>query len=112
LVGLQGQDGYWRASLLDPGSMPNPETSGTAFFTYAFAWGVNQGLLDAATYEPAIRRGWSALVRAVHADGKLGWVQRVGYRPDETSFDGTEIYGPGALLLAGTELYRSALLAG
>jgi unsaturated rhamnogalacturonyl hydrolase len=112
IVTLQGADGYWRASLLDPASMPNPETSGTAFFTYAFAWGVNQGLLDAATYEPAIRRGWSAIVRAVHADGKLGWVQRVGYRPDETSFDGTEIYGPGALLLAGTELYRSALLAG
>jgi unsaturated rhamnogalacturonyl hydrolase len=112
IVTLQGQDGYWRASLLDPKSMPNPETSGTAFFTYALAWGVNQGLLDAATYEPAIRRGWSALVRSVHPDGKLGWVQRVGSAPDQTSYDGTEIYGPGALLLAGSELYRMALLAG
>jgi unsaturated rhamnogalacturonyl hydrolase len=112
LVTLQGQDGYWRASLLDPGSMPNPETSGTAFFTYAFAWGVNQGLLDPATYQPAIHRGWSALVRSVHADGKLGWVQRVGSAPDQTSYDGTEIYGPGALLLAGSELYRMSLLAG
>jgi unsaturated rhamnogalacturonyl hydrolase len=109
---LQGQDGYWRASLLDPHSMPNPETSGTAFFTYALAWGVNQGLLDAATYQPVIRRGWSALVRSVHPDGKLGWVQRVGSAPDQTSYDGTEIYGPGALLLAGSELYRMSLLAG
>jgi unsaturated rhamnogalacturonyl hydrolase len=112
ILTLQGSDGYWRASLLDPGSMPNPETSGTAFFTYAFAWGVNQGLLDAATYEPAIKRGWSALIRSLHANGKLGWVQRVGSSPDQTSYDGTEIYGPGALLLAGSELYRMSLLAG
>jgi rhamnogalacturonyl hydrolase YesR len=111
IVTLQSPDGYWRASLLDPASMPHPETSGTAFFTYAFAWGVNQGLLDAATYQPAIQRGWSAVVRAVHADGKLGWVQRVGSSPDATSADGTEIYGVGALLLAGSELYRTTLLA-
>jgi unsaturated rhamnogalacturonyl hydrolase len=112
VLSLQGADGYWRASLLDPKSMPNPETSGTAFFTYALAWGVNQGLLHAATYQPAINRGWSAVVRAVHPDGKLGFVQRVGSSPDLTSADGTEIYGVGALLLAGTELYRTALVAG
>jgi rhamnogalacturonyl hydrolase YesR len=112
ILALQGADGYWRASLLDPKSTPNPETSGTGFFTYAFAWGVNQGLLGRAVYEPAIRKGWSAMVRAVQPSGKLGWVQRVGYRPDETTADGTEIYGVGALLLAGSELYRMATLEG
>jgi unsaturated rhamnogalacturonyl hydrolase len=39
-------------------------------------------------------------------------VQRVGSSPDQTSADGTEIYGVGALLLAGTELYRMSLLEG
>jgi unsaturated rhamnogalacturonyl hydrolase len=112
ILSLQVSDGYWHASLLDPQNMPNPETSGTAFFTYALAWGVNQGLLDRATYWPAVERGWSAVVRAVHPDGKLGWVQRVGFTPDQTSADGTEIYGVGALLLAGSELYRTALLGG
>jgi unsaturated rhamnogalacturonyl hydrolase len=103
---LQGNDGYWRSSLLDPDSRPLPETSGTAFFVYALAWGVNEGLLDRATYEPVVRKGWDALVRAVKPDGMLGWVQRIGDQPGDTSADGTEIYGTGALLLAGSEVHR------
>ena len=105
---IQPADGYWRSNLLDPGSTPLPETSGTAFFVYGLAWGVNQGLLERAAYEPLIRKGWSALVRAVHPDGKLGYVQRIGDQPGDTSADGTEIYGVGALLLAGTEVHRLA----
>lgn len=103
---LQQPDGYWRSNLLDPQATPRPETSGTAFFVYALAWGVRQGLLDRATVEPVIRRGWAALVRAMHADGTLGWVQRIGDQPGDTTADGTgtEIYGVGALLFAGTEL--------
>jgi len=105
---LQGSDGYWRASLLDPASRPEPETSGTGLFTYALAWGVNEGLLDRATFEPVVRAGWSALVRAVRPDGMLGYVQGVGDRPGEAGPDRTEIYGVGAFLLAGTEMYLLA----
>jgi rhamnogalacturonyl hydrolase YesR len=108
VAALQGADGYWRASLLDPGSRPNPETSGTGFFTYSLAWGINNGLLDKATYEPAVRRGWEALVTALHQDGMLGWVQRIGDQPGATSQETTEVYGVGALLLAGAEVYRLA----
>jgi unsaturated rhamnogalacturonyl hydrolase len=106
---LQGKDGYWRASLLDPDSRPNPETSGTGFFTFALAWGVNRGILDRATYEPAVRKGWTALVAAVRADGMLGWVQRIGDQPGATTADTTEVYGVGALLLAGSEVQRFAV---
>jgi rhamnogalacturonyl hydrolase YesR len=67
---------------------------------------VNEGLLDRATYEPVVRKGWDALVRAVKPDGMLGWVQRIGDQPGDTSADGTEIYGVGALLLAGSEVHR------
>jgi rhamnogalacturonyl hydrolase YesR len=84
--------------------MPRPETSGTGFYVYALAWGVNQGLLDRAAYEPVLRRGWAALVRAVQPDGKLGYVQRIDDQPGETSAEGTEIYGVGALVLAGAAL--------
>jgi unsaturated rhamnogalacturonyl hydrolase len=105
---LQQADGYWRTSLLDPDSHPRPETSGTAFYVYALAWGVNEQLLDRGTYLPIIRRGWSALVRAVDANGMLGYVQRIGDQPGDTSPSGTEIYGVGALLLAGTEVHRLA----
>jgi rhamnogalacturonyl hydrolase YesR len=106
LAALQGPEGYWPASLLDPSHVPGPETSGTGFFTFGFAWGINHGLLDRQRYEPVARKGWSALVRAVHADGKLGYVQQVGAAPESTSADSTEIYGVGALLHAGTELHR------
>jgi rhamnogalacturonyl hydrolase YesR len=110
VASLQGSDGFWRSSLLDPDSVPRPESSGTGFYTYALAWGVNHGILDRATFEPVIRKGWSAVTGAVLSSGKLGWVQQVGYQPGETCWDRTEIYGVGALLLAGSELYRTALL--
>ena len=105
LVTLQKADGYWPASLLenDPGTPP--ETSGTAFFTYAFAWGVDNGLLDRRVYEPAAVRGWHALQGAVQPDGMLGWVQQVGDRPDSVSAKETQFYGSGAYLLAGTAMY-------
>jgi unsaturated rhamnogalacturonyl hydrolase len=106
IASLQTQDGYWRASLLDPESTPKPETSGTAFFTYALAWGINRGVLDRASYESNVRKGWSALVRAVDRDGMLGYVQRTADRPGTTGPNQTEVYGVGAFLLAGSEVYR------
>jgi rhamnogalacturonyl hydrolase YesR len=109
VAGLQGTDGYWRSGLLDPVTLPNQETSGTGFFVYALAWGVNRGVLDRATFEPVVRRGWDGLVRAVQADGMLGWVQRIGDKPGATSADTTEVYGVGAFLLAGTEMHRLAV---
>ncbi len=108
IASVQGADGYWRASLLYPEKAPNAETSGTGFFTYALAWGINRGLLGRDKYEPAVRRGWTALAAALHPDGMLGWVQRIGDEPDATSRDTTEVYGVGALLLAGSEVYRLA----
>jgi unsaturated rhamnogalacturonyl hydrolase len=109
ITAVQGKDGYWRASLLDPDSRPNPETSGTGFFVYGLAWGINHGLIDRARFEPAVTRGWSALVQAVHPDGMLGWVQRIGYEPGATTTDTTEVYGVGALLLAGSEVHTLAM---
>jgi len=108
LITLQKADGYWPASLLDQDPGTPPESSGTAFYTYAFAWGVDVGLLDRATYEPAAVRGWHALTKAVQSDGMLGWVQQVGDRPDSVSARETQFYGNGAFLLAGTAMYDLA----
>lgn len=99
---LQGRDGYWPASLLEPSS--SPETSGTAFFVYALAWGVNAGLLPRRDYDLTIDRGWSALARVVNAEGRLGWVQQVGFAPDEVLAGDTQLYGVGALLLAAVQV--------
>lgn len=100
---LQKPDGYWAPSLL---ATENPllETSGTGFFTYGIAWGIKQGLLPRAEYEPVARRGWSALTRAIQPDGRLGWVQQVSDRPEQVAASDTQYYGVGAFLLAATAM--------
>jgi unsaturated rhamnogalacturonyl hydrolase len=108
LVTLQKPDGYWAPSLLDNRSGTPPESSGTGFFTYAFAWGVKAGILDRRIYQPAAIRGWDALNRAVQPDGMLGWVQQVSDRPDAVSASETQYYGTGSYVLAGSAMYDLA----
>jgi rhamnogalacturonyl hydrolase YesR len=110
ILTCQQPDGLWRASLLDPDSYPLKETSGSGFYTYALAWGVNQELLDRAKFEPAVRKAWAALTDCVDADGKLTHVQPIGADPKKFADDSTEVYGVGAFLLAGSEVYRMAVL--
>ncbi|MDX3885076.1 MAG: glycoside hydrolase family 88 protein [Sphingomonas sp.] len=102
---LQRADGYWAASLLGDREAAPPEASGTGFFVYALAWGVKNGLLSREDHEPAIIRGWAAMMRAIQPDGRLGWVQQVGDRPDHVRAHDTQFYGTGAFLLAGSAVY-------
>ena len=71
---------------------------------------MNQGLLDRAKFEPAVRkagRRWSA-----------AWMPMANSRTSSRSArtrknfaeDSTEVYGVGAFLLAGSEVYRMAVL--
>lgn len=101
---LQGERGYWYPSLLDPADVPTRETSGTGFFCYALAWGINEGHLSQEVYEPVVRRAWEALRTAVNERGRLGWVQPPGARPAPAMRADTFPYGSGALLLAGSEM--------
>ena len=57
---------------------------------------------------PVIKKGWKALVDAVEKNGKLGYVQPIGADPRKVTRDMTEVYGVGAFLLAGNQLYRMA----
>ncbi|OYQ31818.1 glycosyl hydrolase family 88 [Niveispirillum lacus] len=101
----QKPDGYWPPSLLAPENSP-PESSGTAFYTYAIAWGVQQGLLERREYEPVARRGWAALTLSLQPDGRLGWVQQVSDRPEQVEPQDTQYYGVGAFLLAAAAMSR------
>jgi len=101
---VQGEDGLWRPSLLDPQEAPVPETSSSGFFCYAIAWGINQGYLDRKTYLPVVKKAWKGLNSAVHPDGKLGWVQPIGAAPATLTFEDNQEYGSGAFLLAGSEM--------
>jgi len=103
---LQGEDGLWRPSLLDPQEVTVPETSGSGFFCYAIAWGINHGHLDRRTYLPVVKKAWQGLVSAVRPDGKLGNVQQIGAAPAKLSSEDNQEYGSGAFLLAGSEMYK------
>jgi unsaturated rhamnogalacturonyl hydrolase len=107
-VALQKADGSWAPSLLDPRANTPPETSGTGFFTFGLAWGVKAGLLKDPIYRRAAQRGWTLLTKAVGEDGRLGWVQRVGSKPDEVGPNDTQPFGVGAFLLAGSAMYDMA----
>lgn len=105
VASLITSDGTWHASLLDPASFPSKETSGSGFYCYALTWGIRHGLLPYKEYFPVVEKSWDALVASVHPDGKLGFVQEIGAAPGKTTYDDTQVYGVGAFLLAGTELY-------
>ena len=106
LVSIQTPAGHWAMSLLGQDKYPTPETSGTSFFIYGLAWGINQGILDDSTYGPVVRKGWKALVNHITEDGMLGYVQPIGAAPGSAWPDKTEVYGTGAFLSAGSEVYR------
>ncbi len=108
LAELQHPDGHWTSSLMNEAISPTPETSGSAFFTYGLAWGINEGLLDRTAYLPAVERAWSSLVSNLFADGRLAYVQPSGSAPQIVHKESTDVYGVGAFLLAASEVYRLA----
>lgn len=103
---LQTENGHWAMSLLEADTYPTPETSGTGFYVFGLAWGINNGILDRETYEPVVLKGWDALTRAITPEGMLGYVQPIGAEPGSAWPDRTEVYGTGAFLAAGAELTR------
>jgi len=103
---LQSPDGLWRAGLLDPADYDQPENSGSAFFAFALAAGVNQGLLDKKEYRPVIDKAWAGLLHHVYADGRLGCIQQTGAEPQPFKASASYNYGVGAFLLAGSEIRK------
>ncbi|TCO08841.1 glycoside hydrolase family 88/105 protein [Natronoflexus pectinivorans] len=110
LAMAQQEGGYWTRSLLDPEHAPGYETSGTAFFTYGYLWGINNGYLDRDTYLPVALTAWEYLSGvALHDNGKVGYIQPIGERaiPGQVvDANSTANFGVGAYLLAASEMYR------
>ena len=104
---LQQPDGLWRSSLLDPGAYPGGESSGSGFYIYAMAWGINNKVLDRNKYLPIVKKAWTGLNALVHLDGMVGWTQPIGFDPRRNfSAESWEVYGTGAYLLAGSEVIK------
>jgi unsaturated rhamnogalacturonyl hydrolase len=104
---LQHADGLWPSDLLN-GATGGPETSGTGFIAFAMTWGINNGVVDRATYLPIVQKAWKGLTSHVDAAGKLGYVQNIGAAPAPATVDETHEYGIGAFLLTGSEMAKLA----
>jgi rhamnogalacturonyl hydrolase YesR len=72
------------------------------------AYGINSGLLDKNDFLPAVLQSWKALSNAVDEAGKIGWIQPIGADPRKVTADATAVYGVGAFLMAGYEIYKLA----
>jgi len=110
LADSQQGEGFWTRSLLDADHAPGYETSGTAFFTYGYLWGVNNNFLDKTTYAPVIDKAWEYLTeKALQPSGKVGYIQPIGERADQHNNVGPETtadFGVGAFLLAASEMSK------
>lgn len=113
LLPLQRTDGFWNVSLHDATNFGGKELTGTALFTYGFAWGIRNGLLNKNLFLPAVVKSWRALVKdCVAINGRLGYVQGTGKEPKDgqpvtyNSKPDFEDYGLGCFLLAGSEVYK------
>lgn len=102
----QGNDGFWRTNLADPADYPEPESSGTAFFTYALAWGINKGYLNEDSFLPVVNKAWLALYNVVDENGKVCRGQTVARAPGNVQQEGSHEFVSGAFLLAGSEMVK------
>lgn len=116
LLKVQRTDGFWNVSLHDPNHFGGKELTGTAMFTYGFAWGVNNKVLEESKYADAMLKAWSGLSECVHEDGYLGYVQGSGKEPKDgqpVAYDSEpdlQDYGLGCFLLGGSEVYKYLMI--
>ncbi|MBQ8066687.1 MAG: glycoside hydrolase family 88 protein [Prevotella sp.] len=121
LLRCQRADGSWNVSLAalsnyGQAGSEGPEMTGTSLFVGGMAYGVRSGLLDADTYLPAIRRGWQAMLHAVHPDdGFVGYLQGTGAKPEDggvityDSHPNFEDFGFGCWLWGAAEAHALAV---
>jgi hypothetical protein len=76
------------------------------FYVYGLAWGINNGLLDRETYEPAARKGWAALCERQKDDGRLINSQPVGGYPKPFDPNTTTVFSMGTFISAGSEVWK------
>ncbi len=102
----QQPDGFWYPNLDDPFDYGSKESSGTGFFTYGLAWGINNGILSAEDYLPVVEKAWAGLVSVVSDEGRVQWGQMVSFAPYKILKEDSHEYVSGIFLLAASEIYK------
>jgi rhamnogalacturonyl hydrolase YesR len=72
------------------------------------AWGINNGLLPRAKYEPVVKKAWAGMLRHIYADGRLGSIQPIDAQPGKFKASASYVYGVGGFLLAASEMDKLA----
>lgn len=119
LKDCQKSDGYWGVSLhapsnFGPAGSSGPEITGTSLFVGGMAWGIREGLLPVDEYLPAVVSGWEAMAAACHPDGKIGYIQGTGSKPEDgaaITYDTEpdfEDFGVGCWLWGAAEVHALA----
>lgn len=113
LIARRAPGDGWGPFLADPAACGGSETSATGLLTFFLARGVNDGWLDRATYVPIVMRACDSLLRHVDGDGYVTAIQPPDIGPNcaqktsaEDLFYLNLNYGPGALLLATSEVLK------
>ncbi len=108
LAALQHDDGTWGASLLDPQSYPNPESTASSLITFGLAYGVNAGLLPRAEFDPVVKKAWTGLcTTCLQPDFRVGWSEGSTAKPIRTyQRDSYHLFSTGTFLLAGSEVCK------
>ena len=112
LKNCQQPEGHWTRSLLDGDYVPGYETSGTAFFAFGLACGINCGVLERSQYAGTLQKAWKYLTEiALQDDNTIGYIQPVGERAQRGQTLSEANYydfGVGAYLLMLSEMYKMA----
>jgi unsaturated rhamnogalacturonyl hydrolase len=110
LLKYQGKDGMWR-QLIDKDDAW-PESSGSAMFSFAMITGVKHGWLDAATYGPAARKAWIAIVGYVDQNNDVTQVCEGTNKKDDQAYyyarkrKTGDFHGQAPVLWAASALLR------
>ncbi|MBE7088260.1 MAG: hypothetical protein E7370_01865 [Clostridiales bacterium] len=111
------ETGTWPASIVDGTYYGGREVTGTSGFMYAFAVGIELGILDFDEYFPIVAKAYDGIVNCMLTDdngewtGQLGYMQTVGYQPanydsENYSRNITNEFGMGLFLMGSSALMR------
>ena len=108
IAGLQGADGLWRPGLLDAAAYPLPENSGSPFLRLALLMGSTPAFWSARNTSPWCRKPGKGC--CLTFTRMAGWVasSRSAPLPGDFTAASSYVFGTGAFLLAGSEVYRLA----
>lgn len=106
LLSIQKVNGTWAPSLLDINHPSQDDISGSVFYVYALAWGINNNLLSEEVFGEAVTNGWLALCERQDDSGRLKNIQPVGGFPETFDPNNTDVFGVGGFISAGAEVYK------